>query len=102
MVKALKEVGYLEEVVGEDDATGRRIPEHSMLSDDAMELFVKGNMSLRKFMVEEICPAMGIKPERLREGASPVTVIGTMMVVVSWRSLTLTLTVSAGAGVGRC
>ena len=54
MVKALKEVEYLEEVVREDDATGRRIPEHSMLSDDAMGLFVTGNMALRNFMVEEM------------------------------------------------
>ena len=56
MVKALKEVGYLEEVVEMDGATGRRIPEHPILSDDAMGSFVTSGMALRKFMVEEICP----------------------------------------------
>ena len=102
MVKVLKEVGYLEEVVEMDGAMGRRIPEHPMLSDDAMGSFVTSGMALRKFMVEEICPAVEIESEGLREGASTVTVVVTVMVVGSWRSLTLTLTVSAGAGVGRC
>ena len=85
-----------------DGATGRRIPEHPMRSDDAMGSFVTSGMALRKFMVEEICPAVEIESEGLREGASTVTVVVTVMVVGSWRSLTLTLTVSAGAGVGRC
>ena len=62
MVKALKEVGYLEEVVGEDGATGRRIPKHPILSDNAISSFVKGGTALRKFMVEEFYPAERIKP----------------------------------------
>ena len=36
------------------------------------------------------------------DGNMGTTVVVTVMVVGSWRSLTLTLTVSAGAGVGRC
>ena len=82
MVEALKEVGNSEEVVEMDGATGRRIPEHPMLSDDAMGSFVTSGMALRKFMVEEICPAVEIESEGLREGASTVTVVVTVMVVV--------------------